>query len=101
MHGQARQRSTLHECRQRRFGGGDRLAGVHVSAASEASSVEVPIARRLATSAGRTEMRLVMIITLGTDRVAGRRGGNLHGSLRKADRVAAANRLEAAGVARW
>ena len=46
-------------------------------------------------------MRLVMIITLGTDRVAGRRGGNLHGSLRKADRVAAANRLEAAGVARW
>ena len=63
--------------------------------------MEVPIARRLATSAGRTEMRLVMIITLGTDRVAGRRGGNLHGSLRKADRVAAANRLEAAGVARW
>jgi len=45
-------------------------------------------------------MRLVMIITLGTDRVAGRRGGNLHGSLRKAHPVAVANGLEAAQAQR-
>ena len=81
---------------------GDRLVGVYLSSASEAYAVAAPIARRLATSAGGIEMRLVMIISRGTDGVAGLRWGHREGLWRGAHGGRGRERAGSGpGAARW